>query len=152
MWNSKWVYWTFKGGSLIRSYRIVVPFYNDFENFKEFFIELKNTKTNVQFLVVDNGSSDNFIEEYLNNNPLKNINFLKFESNYGYGGGIKKATNHCVESYIGWMPGNLKIRPADACRFFESSIDKDFDLIKAKRIGRPLNDWLKTLIFGIMAL
>ena len=49
------------------------------------------------------------------------------------------------------MPGNLKIRPADACRFFESSIDKDFDLIKAKRIGRPLNDWLKTLIFGIMA-
>ena len=30
-----------KGGSFIKSYRIVIPFYNDFENFEAFFLELK---------------------------------------------------------------------------------------------------------------
>ena len=48
------------------------------------------------------------------------------------------------------MPGNMKIDQRMRS-FFESSIDQEFDLIKAKRIGRPLNDWLKTLIFGIIA-
>ena len=45
----------------------------------------------------------------------------------------------------------MKIAPADACIFFELSIDQEFDLIKAKRVGRPFNDWIKTLIFGITA-
>mgnify|MGYP002846260804 CR=1 FL=1 len=151
MWNSKWVYRTVKGGSLIKSYRVIVPFYNDFKNFEQFFLELKKIDTSVQFLILDNGSSDNSIGEYLKNNTLKNIKFIKFESNYGYGGGIKKATNYCVEHYIGWMPGNMKIAPVDACNFFKFSIEQEFDLIKAKRVGRPFIDWLKTLVFGILA-
>ena len=130
---------------------MIVPFYNDFKNFEEFFLEFKKLRTGVQFLIVDNGSSDNSIGEYLKKNPSNNIDFIKFESNLGYGGGIKKATEYCVENFIGWMPGNMKIRPADACNFFDLSIDQEFDLIKAKRVGRPFIDWLKTLVFGILA-
>lgn len=151
MWYSRWIHSTLKGGSLIKDFRIVVPFFNDFKNFEQFYLELKDLESNVQFLVVDNGSSDNLIEEYLNKNPLKNIKFLKIEENCGYGGGVKFASSHCQEDFIGWMPGNMKITPKDACNFFILSIEKDFDLIKAKRVGRPIIDWIKTFIFGAIA-
>ena len=66
--------------------KIVVPFYNDFENFKEFIKRIKDINEPLPvFLVIDNGSDSDEIKNYymelenkenLNGN-LKNLKIIR---------------------------------------------------------------------------
>ncbi len=135
-------------------FEVIVPFYNDFENFKKFdeIINAIDTK-NVNFLYLDNGSNQNQIEEYLRDKKYDNRRYLKSDKNLGYGGGVIYAQKYSNGNYVAWMPGNLKIHPKDSIDFFnniEGKVDKEV-LIKAKRINRQTTDYIKTRIFGILS-
>ena len=134
--------------------KIVVPFYNDFENFKEFIKRIRDINEPLPvFLVIDNGSDSDEIKNYymeLENKENLNWEFEKFENNKGFGGAIKASTKLFMEDYISWMPVNMKVDPLDCFEMIKSNDLKYSKLIKAKRVERPIIDKLKTLIFSLI--
>lgn len=139
---------------MIRNIEIIVPFYNDFDNFKEFVRILDNFKSkNCKFLLIDNGSTENLILDFYEKSNQDNNNWraLRSETNLGFGGGVKFGINNSDANYVGWMPGNLKVSPDNVIEIFDN-IDNlsNIDLIKCKRVGRSFIPKLKTIIFGIL--
>ena len=136
------------------NYQIVVPFYNDFENFKKFIKIIKNINIKKKiFLLVDNGSSSNELVEYSKHNKHQEScwKLIRSEKNLGFGGGVKYGASFVEKDYVAWMPGNLKLNPHDVFIFLEKFQIKEQDfLLKAKRVERPLMDRLKTIIFGLI--
>tara|TARA_Y100000389_G_scaffold58460_1_gene54447 strand:- start:2555 stop:3244 length:690 start_codon:yes stop_codon:yes gene_type:complete len=132
----------------------VVPFYNDFGNFKEFIRRIDDIKEPLPvFLVIDNGSDSNEIKNfYEEQKNKKNLNweFQKFENNKGFGGAIKSSTKLFNEDYISWMPGNMKVDPLDCFQMMKLNDLSYSKLIKAKRVQRPTRDKFKTFIFSLI--
>lgn len=157
MRNPRRICSTIKGDTIVKeiNFQIIVPFYNDFNNFKKFteIIEESDIPDDT-FLFLDNGSKDLQMNINLSNEvrPSKKWKLIRSESNLGYGGGIIFASKFIDKDFIGWMPGNMKINPIEAFNFAEniSTLNK-YTYVKARRINRPFFDSLKTKIFGIIA-
>ena len=135
-------------------FEVIVPYFNDFENFIKFneIIDSVNTK-DIKFLFLDNGSDDDEIKKYFSNKNYENRKLIISEKNLGYGGGIIYAQNFVESDFIAWMPGNLKINPIDSIPFFINaySLLSKNTLIKAERINRQTLDFIKTTIFGFLS-
>ena len=133
---------------------VIVPFFNDFENFLKFneIIDSINTE-GINFLFLDNGSYEKNIENYISEKNYDNRKLISSDKNLGYGGGIIYAQNYVESDYIAWMPGNLKINPKDSITFFmnSQSLLSENTLIKARRINRQTLDFIKTNLFGILS-
>ena len=129
-----------------------MPFYNDFENFKEFIQKIESIKEPLPiFLVIDNGSISGDIKHfYETHKDEKKLvwDFVKFEDNKGFGGAIKHSTQFFEEDYIAWMPGNMKVDPMECFNMVKTHKYSYLKLIKARRIGRSFIDSLKTFIFS----
>lgn len=127
---------------------IVIPVYNDKESLAELESRLKQLSLeNVRFLIVDNGST---IPLNITNNSSNSITFTRSNVNLGFGGGIMFGVKQCDTEFVGWMPGNLKISPSDLPDFFTKFQLTPNTFVKAKRIGRPKIDLLKTRIAGVI--
>ncbi len=133
---------------------VIVPFFNDFENFTEFNEILDSINTeDIKFLFLDNGSYENNIKDYFSDKSYENRKLISSDKNLGYGGGIIYAQNFINSDFIAWMPGNLKINPQDSVAFFMNAYHllSENTLIKAKRINRQILDLIKTKLFGILS-
>lgn len=125
------------------------------ENLKAFISEV--SKINLKepcFLLLDNGSDQSLIEGLSSNLTLKDTSWeiIRTEKNLAFGGGILFAAKHIKEDFVCWMPGNMKVKPSDAVDLITKKEYKDEKvLVKAKRINRPLLDFVKTKIFGLIA-
>lgn len=102
----------------------------------------------VDFYIVDNGSSKSEVWETIAaaQKIAKNVIGLRTEKNLGFGGGIKFALQRIPNDFVGWMPGNYKIRPADLIPFLNkvelnSLMNKSF---KAIRVARGFSSAGKT--------
>jgi len=157
LWNSRRICRASKGSTIIskNNFQIVVPFYNDTDNFKQFveIIEHSHVPRNT-FLLLDNGSENTFMEEYYSKKNILSEKWkvIRSQNNLGYGGGIIYASKYIEKDFIAWMPGNMKINPIDAYDLVTNvSLDKKDIYIKARRTNRPFSDSLKTNLFGIAA-
>ena len=135
------------------NFQIVVPFYNDEESF-DTFVELLNkieVNDNI-FILLDNGSNTDEIKAIAQRKSGNNWKFIRTEQNLGFGGGIKYAAKFVEKDYVAWMPGNLKLNPAEVYKvLLEQNLNEKYLYIKCKRTNRPKIDHLKTRIFGIIA-
>lgn len=135
--------------------KIVVPFFNDFENFKSFIDQISLIKEKEKyFLIIDNGSDDDKIEEfYLNCKKEKIVwDFIKIPKNHGFGGAIQYSIEHVDEDFIAWMPGNMKVDPLDAYNLIQQDLFKQpYVLTKSWRVERKLIPKIKTLLFSFIA-
>ena len=135
-------------------FQIIVPFFNEEENFKQF-IKLVETIQlyDEVFIIVDNGSDTDFLENYYKNQKkISGWTFVKSEKNLGFGGGVKFGSKYAVKEYIAWMPGNLKVDPREAFKLFlNQDLNGEKLHIKCRRMNRPLIDAIKTSLFGIVA-
>ena len=134
----------------MRSLTVVIPIFNDTESLITLRgeIELVDTK-DFRWLIVDNGSTDKKLLEFLSrpDNPWDSI---RSEQNLGFGGGILFGITSVKNDFVGWMPGNLKVRPADVVKML-SDIELRADLfIKASRSNRKLIPRLKTFLAGFV--
>lgn len=133
---------------------VIVPFFNDFDNFVRFNEILDEVAIKeISFLFLDNGSDNNDIEDFFNSKNYLNRKLIVSKKNLGYGGGVIYSTKFTNTDFVAWMPGNLKINPKDAINFFKKEIgnlSKDV-LIKAKRTERKPLDYIKTNLFGILS-
>ena len=94
------------------------------------------------------------MDEFFSNieNPSNKWKVVRSTNNLGYGGGIVFASGFVEKEFVVWMPGNMKIDPLDAFNFANSlDLNSHNTYIKAKRVGRPLIDSLKTKLFGIIS-
>jgi glycosyltransferase involved in cell wall biosynthesis len=128
---------------------LVVPCFNE-ENALEALLASCNkfsNQTGVNFILVDNGSSDSSWE-ILEKNCGKKIRSVKVSSNSGYGNGVLRGIKECNSDLIGWLH-------ADQTYMFENSqllsnIPKDLNsFIKGVRINRPKK---QLLISSFMSL
>lgn len=135
------------------NFQIVVPFYNDEDSFDSFIEILKKIEADDNtFILLDNGSSTDKIEAIAQKGKGNNWKFIRTEQNLGFGGGIKYAAKFVEKDYVAWMPGNLKLNPAEVYKvLLEQNLNEKYLYIKCKRTNRPKIDHLKTRIFGIIA-
>ena len=136
----------------MNSLSIVIPFYNEPGNSKEFFQILQKVRIeNTSWILVDNGSTDKIT---LRNLPiLENVTIVRLESNFGFGGGIKEGLKVAKSDYVAWMPGNLKVHPlAPRIMLDRFLLSNDFNpeaFIKAKREGRSILAKVKTSLSSL---
>ena len=136
----------------MNSLSIVIPFYNEPGNSKEFFQILQKVRIeNTSWILVDNGSTDKIT---LRNLPiLENVTIVRLESNLGFGGGIKEGLKIAKSDWVAWMPGNLKVHPlAPRIMLDRFLLSKDFQsdaFIKARREGRSILARVKTSLSSL---
>jgi hypothetical protein len=130
--------------------QMVIPIYDDFDSLQVLISQIEECNSNiVSFLIVDNGSTDVRIWERLQESK-QNWSAVRTETNLGFGGGVKFGLKSCSNTYLGWMPGNLKIDPRDFCISINSiSLDKS-QFIKYRRVGRSFDFKAKTFISGCL--
>lgn len=133
---------------------VVIPLFDDFESARELISLIGGVKKeqSVKFLLVDNGSKTNEIRELVDQAEQSNLSTIKCPSNLGFGGGIMFGVSDVTTSHVGWMPGNLKVTPADAISLWKKLLENPrYGAIKATRRRDSKIDFFKTLAAGLLA-
>lgn len=127
-------------------YSIILPCYNELENFFELLNRLSKIidSDNTEVIFVDNGSNDGteiFFKSYLLN--YKFARTIRVEINKGYGYGIMQGLKIAKGSIIGWTHADLQTDPLDIVRaidILEKQKNLDSIYVKGSRIERPVHD------------
>jgi glycosyltransferase involved in cell wall biosynthesis len=123
------------------SVSIVIPCYNEFLNLKHLVEECKETAKdnpnyNIEFIFVDNGSTDNssiFLREITH----PNIRVFNIQENIGYGNGIIQGLKRCSNETVAWTHSDLQTDVRDIVNGLKY-INNGQSLIKGKRVSRKL--------------
>lgn len=127
---------------------MIVPMYNDQESLDVLMqLIVDNYDENLHYLIVDNGSHAPL---ELPANTSRNITVIRTSMNKGFGGGILEGIAKAKTEWIGWMPGNLKISPADIPKLINGFEFTQGSLLKCNRIDRPKFARIKTVIAGLI--
>ncbi len=115
---------------------IIVPLYNEEGNVKELHRRIKEACESIaksyEVIFINDGSSDNTIENCQGLSPLKLINFRKrFGQTAGFDAGIKEAKGEIIIT----MDGDLQNDPADI-KLLLSEMEKGFDVVSGWRAKR----------------
>jgi glycosyltransferase involved in cell wall biosynthesis len=129
---------------------VVLPCFNEIGALPELICRLEKVyeETGIQFLLVDNGSTDG-TGLYLASvgSGLRGVFILSVADNLGYGGGILLGAGSCSTRFVGWLHADLQIEPESLVGtlplLHESSV------IKGLRYGRPIVDRVFTFIMGV---
>ena len=137
---------------------LVIPCYNEENNLPILIKNLSKLNKNINFLIIDNGSSDNSTT-YLRENEKKlnkNISILYIENNEGYGAGVYEGLISITDTdYIGWLHGDLQFEFEKINDLYRrlNELSKKHNKIffKGIRTGRSLVERFISLIMGIIA-
>lgn len=116
---------------------IIVPIYNEEKTIKEILeklSELKKKKTDIEIIVINDGSKDNSL------NILKSLNthyelLISDTVNRGKGYAVKKGIEAAKGKYITFQDGDLEFEPYDLLKFFNVIEKFDPDLIIGSRFN-----------------
>lgn len=127
---------------------IVVPIYNESQSLPTFIAQVEDAaNTDVQFLLVDNGSTDEQCARLLAPGGL-NWSSVRLDPNVGFGGAVIEGVRRVQATHIGWMPANLKVHPREAVRMAKGALLAPNALLKASRRGRSPIAHVKTVLAG----
>jgi len=143
----------------MKNLSIVIPCYNEEGNILELFNNLEkliNLNSNLEIIIVDNGSTDNSLAIIKDHSIYKNklIKLVMVEKNLGYGNGIMSGIYKSSTKYISWCHADLQTPPQYACDAFKENFDKLEKrkiIIKGKRVNRDIFDQLFTFGMSIVA-
>ena len=138
---------------------IVIPCYNEAQNIEKLFEKIKNLlnrDSNIEIIIVDNGSTDNTAHIIKNSNLYNEnkIKILNVKENIGYGHGIMSGVKIASGEFIGWCHADLQTEPEDvydAFMQFNDDLSSKKAIIKGLRIKRNLFDSFFTLGMSIFA-
>jgi glycosyltransferase involved in cell wall biosynthesis len=132
---------------------IIIPCYNESESLLNLINVCRETcrqKENIEFIFVNNGSTDNskIIFSQLLSLP-ENIfaTLVNVPVNKGYGYGILQGLYNAKGKILAWTHADLQTNPKDVILAFEKYYDSLINgdcIVKGKRIGRNLFDELFT--------
>jgi len=124
--------------------QIVIPCFNEAESLARLFAEcqivVKESQQSINFILVDNGSTDNTSSFFEQHKDIDSgINFLSVTPNRGYGGGIIAGLNSTTSEIIGWTHADLQTPLTDCIRGV-ALLASGNDFVKGSRSGRPFLD------------
>ena len=121
-------------------YSLVIPCFNEEKSLEVLLLQLaiviERVKNDVEFILVNNGSTDRTIE-ILSKLSSKNITIVSLDKNVGYGGGIKAGLLKCKGDFIGWIHADLQYSIFEVIAEL-GKIDSKTEYIKGKRRGRTV--------------
>ncbi len=131
---------------------IIIPLYNEEENFIELYGELnsvlKNIDISYEILFINDGSSDNtgrLLEEVcLKDESVKGINLRR---NFGQTAAMSAGFDHARGSVVITMDGDLQNDPSDIRALLEK-IMEGYDIVSGWRINRK-DDFVRTFLSKI---
>lgn len=136
---------------------VVIPCYNEDKSLEELFKQLEAVGNIINFIVLDNGSTDNTQEILKTLTIPGNIQVVKKKINTGYGAGIKYGLKRVKTEYSGWMHGDLQQNPKillyvhKLLENFSAKEIKESKAIKGLRSGRPIFENLFTYGVAIVS-
>jgi glycosyltransferase involved in cell wall biosynthesis len=127
---------------------IIIPCYNESANLPTLAqkcVELLKSNSDVEIILVDNGSKDDsksILNNLININSDVNLKTVHVETNIGYGFGILSGLNAASGEVLCWTHADLQTDIFDCVKAFNiwNVEKKDFTLVKGKRRGRGLFD------------
>ena len=140
-------------------FSLVVPMRNELENIPEVInksYELINNRTNLEVIIVDNGSTDGsdlIFAKFYKVNYSDRMKLVKKEKNTGYGDGIIFGASFASGDWLGWTHGDLQTDLNDtlkAIEIAETLEPNQFVLVKGKRSGRPPFDKFTSFFLTIL--
>ena len=143
---------------------IIFPCYNEGSNLKQIIEEIKTIKNdnfniNIEFILVNNGSTDNTSEILLNLDKKDSIKVVDIKNNLGYGGGILEGVKSAKGKIISWTHADLQCDPNDVIKAYKKHKDKLLNqnfVVKGRRIKRKIINaffsdamaFITSLVFG----
>lgn len=116
---------------------VVVPIYNEEDNVKELHEEILNIckKNDYQFEVifVDDGSSDNTVQECMKLRPLK---LIRMRKNFGQTAAMDAGIKAAKYDYIVTMDGDRQNDPADIPKMIDYLLENNLDVVSGWRKNR----------------
>lgn len=130
------------------NHSLVIPCYNEALSLRELVQSITKLveEYNIQFILVNNGSTDN-TTEILSSILSDHIVVVTLLQNQGYGGGIKAGLKLASGEYIGWIHADLQYSIEDVIRDLQL-IGKTADYIKGYRKKRDFSENIISLLMS----
>lgn len=134
---------------MTRRFSLVIPCYNEAANLPLLLERCKGlaVRTDVEVVLVDNGSTDSTAEVLRNLLPkYPGCRSIRVEKNQGYGFGIVSGLRSAEGQILGWTHADLQTDPQDALRGLELFEKHGVNIfVKGRRYGRPFIDVVFTV-------
>lgn len=146
-------------------FSIIIPCYNERDNLS---LLIKNImplteKFDIEFVLVENGSTDDSRIKFETLPEMTNSHILKVyvNENHGYGYGVQQGLKACSGDYVGWIHADMQFRPRKLTAFlgYAEKYGNEIPLfLKGKRSNRSLFDRFftagmsifETVLFGTL--
>lgn len=141
----------------INNITIVIPCFNEEGNLRALIASIINSNLPVDYILVDNGSTDDTRQVMKLYENVPNITFLYLNENKGYGGGIKAGLNVAKTTYVGWTHADLQSDINDLSFAINICKSGTVDVVKGLRSNRRISEkvfsvgmtLVEFLIFGM---
>jgi len=131
----------------MKALSIVIPCYNEAKNIPLILDKFKNLlkdRTDIEVVLVDNGSFDNSAEVIQNLIPMYNFAVTtKVKVNQGYGFGILAGLKIARGDFLGWTHADLQTDPKDVLKAWDITKHNNYNselFVKGLRKSRPIFD------------
>jgi glycosyltransferase involved in cell wall biosynthesis len=126
-------------------FSLVIPCYNESANLPlllERCKEVVAARTDIEIILVDNGSTDGSPQVLQNLLPqYPGCRSVRVEKNQGYGFGILSGLRQAKGEILGWTHADMQTDPKDALRGLEEFEKHGLrTFAKGRRYGRPVSD------------
>lgn len=133
---------------------IIIPCFNESGNLERVIREsneiVDESNHQINFILVDNGSTDNSLEVIQRLGTLPTgIQVISTTPNRGYGGGILFGLNSSSAPYVGWTHADLQTPLRDCLKAIEL-LQGNVDFVKGSRVGRKVGDRLFSVCMGLL--
>lgn len=139
---------------------LVIPAYNEEESIPIFYKETQNiisdlTNMDVEYLFVDDGSSDNTLEVLRDLNKRdRRVHFISFSRNFGKEAAIYAGLEKATGDYVAIMDADLQDPPALIPEMLRIVMEEGYDCVGTRRINRkgepPIRSWFARLFYKVI--
>lgn len=122
---------------------IVIPCFNEAGNLQSLISQCEDIASTglFEFVLVNNGSSDNSID-IMKGKISPNLRIVDLKENRGYGGGILAGLETLNTEYVGWTHADLQTDLVSSLTSLQKGV---FDFFKGVRLGRsPMERFFST--------
>jgi len=121
-----------------RQLSIIIPFYNEAENVDAFLQILSSISLPVEYILVDDGSTDQTLE-ILKKHIADHTKIISLSKNSGQSTAIKAGIDYSKGNYIAILDGDLQNNPNDINQLLQLVLNNTADVAQGVRVNRQDN-------------